>query len=722
MKDCIRTTEPFAAGYLEAGRDNIEYRVAAGMFELAKYRPISLKAGDFYAGLGDCNSKYAVQYTYGNGILVNGGLLREKIERNPECADELEALADRMLPLDTRRLIHNGKSAHDHRIVAMKAGWGGGDWGGHSNPDYGMLLRDGTDVIRARIGKYREINAGNDDFYDALALALDALELLGVRIRERALTLAESCAEDARNQLLRIADTFTRIPKQPPRDFFEACQMFWYIFMFDGVDSPGRLDQAMIECYRRSEEADRRRCLDALWGKFRDTRTWNLCIGGSNADWEDETNVLTYAILETARKFRYNTPNLTMRVHPGTPEKLWREAASCIATGIGMPALYNDSCVVPALEALGISAEDAHNYCMNGCNQIDIFGKSHMGLEDGEVCLAKCLELALNNGVCAISGEMLGLETGDAAAFTSYGQLYEAYKAQVEFITDAAIRMANMSQQVYAENAPNPHRSNLIAGCIEKAKDYKNGGPLYGHGQILAEGIADAADSLAAVKHLVFDTGRYTMAELVAALRADFVGYEQLYRDFSAHTKFGNDDPETDAVYKEIMEHFYRYLLTKRTFRGGIYGGGCSTFQRSAEYGKRIGALPSGKRHGEPMLADSIGAVPGCDKNGPTALLSSVMSVDQTLAKSGNVLNIKFSKSLFGTDAMQAKFILLAKTYFAGKGQQLSVNVVSAEELRDAKLHPEQYANLIVRVGGYSEYFNRLPADLQDNIIARTEN
>jgi formate C-acetyltransferase len=280
--------------------------------------------------------------------------------------------------------------------------------------------------------------------------------------------------------------------------------------------------------------------------------------------------------------------------------------------------------------------------------------------------------------------------------------------------------MANASQRAAALYAPNPYRSNLIDGCIEKGLDLKNRGPIYGHGQILAEGLADAVDSIAAVKHFIYDTKKYTMRELIDALTNDFVGYEELHFDFSHYEKFGNNCDKTDEIYKDVTEHFYKYLLTKDTFRGGKYGGGCSPFNRAAAFGIKTGALPNGKKKESAILADSIGAVPGCDTKGITALLNSVMSVDQTLAKSGHILNLKFNKELFSTKENKELFLSIVKTYFENRGQQLSVSVISHEDLLCARRNPELYKNIIVRVGGYSDYFVSLSPELQENIIQRT--
>ena len=498
--------------------------------------------------------------------------------------------------------------------------------------------------------------------------------------------------------------------------------MFWLSFVFLDVDSPGLFDYALGAYYENDDPEDRYACLAQLWELFRKTRTWNLCVGRSDEFGGDHTCALTYDVLRMAREKKYDTPNLTLRVHPGTPEALWKAAAETLATGIGMPAIYNDECVCPALEAVGVPASDSHLYCMNGCNQIDIFGKSHMGLEDGEISVAKALEFALFGGVCKFSEEKLGLGTGDAAKFETFDQLMDAYKKQIEYLADYITSTSNKAQEIFAEWAPNPWKSVIVQGCIEKGLDYKNRGPIYGHGQVLTEGLPDTADSLAAVKHYVFDEKKYTMAQLVDALDKDFEGYDELWHDLSSWHKFGNDLDDVDEIYAEITDHLYRYFQTKKTFRGGVFGVGCSTFHRAPNYGFHLGALPNGKKKGEKLLADSIGATPGCDKCGPTALLNSVMRGNQYLATSGNVMQMKFNKAQFGTGAGMAAFIALAKTYFAGGGQTLQINVVSREELLDAQIHPEKHENLIVRVGGFSQYFVKLPPPLQENIIARSEN
>ena len=714
--------EHFAKGYLESKYDDIVYRIAAGQHERAKLMPIVIPENYIFAGYFDKEDPCFVTYNSGRGLHVDKDKLDKRIAQFPESQDALTEVYELMKNRSVTHLIHSKTTERDEDMVNCKAGWGGGvrDWaGGHSNPDY--MMREGTCGIRKKIAKYKETNKDKAVFYEALELSLDTIDLLGERYREKAIELAKEASGERRARLERMAKALEVVPKGAPRDFFEACQSYWLVFTVDAIDSPGNFDQVMIDYYRMSEGEDRLDILENLWQMLYAVRSWNLCISGSDENWNDLTNELSYDILRMAKKYKYNTPNLTMRVHRNTPDDLWKLAAETIATGIGMPAIYNDEVVCPALERFGITPEHSHKYCMNGCNQIDIYGISHMGLEDGEVSLAKCVEFVLTNGRCAVTDKFIGLKTGEPWEFVTYDDFLFAYRQQVEYIADCSMRLANMSQNMMARFCPNPHRSNLIEGCIEKGLDMKNGGPIYGHAQILLEGIADAVDSIASIKHFVFDTKKYTFTEVCEAMKANYEGYDEMYHDFKTYKKFGNDDPEIDAIYKYVTQHFYEYLPKHKTFRGGVFGAGCSTFQRAAAYGIMHGALPNGKKKGETLFADSIAATPGCDKKGPTAVINSVLNCDQTWCISGNVMQMKFTKSLFATDKGTDSFIALAKAYFAGGGQQVSINVVSLEELLDAKKHPENHKNLIVRVGGYSDYFTRLPSDLQDNVIARTE-
>ena len=665
-------------------------------------------------------TKYeAASYMPFEGLRFNTESILKLAEEFPEHKKTLLHYADEINLYNSKakRLACESTDALDR----VGAHWGGG-WGGHANPDYGKIVNGGTDAIRMEIAENRDKHPDEAWFYRACSYALDALDMLGTRYREAALGRAEECEnEKDRAFLLRMAKAFETVPKKPAYDFMSAMCAFMLIFALDNNDSPGRFDQYMYPAYLKTENKEEvTDLLDRLWEYFKDHRSWNLCISGSDENWQDETNELTYEILAMVRKKGYNTPNLTCRVHRNTPDRLWNAIADTLAVGTGLPALYNDDIVCTALEKIGIPPADSHDYCMNGCNQIDIFGKSHMGLEDGEVLFTKCLEFALHNGKDGLSGEKVSIETGAPTAFAAYERFERAFMDQLEFVTYNACASAITFQHMRGVFEPHPLRSCLIEGCLQKGRDYRNGGPLYNHGQILAEGIADTGDSLYAIKKLIFDEKKYTMAELIEALNADFEGFEQLHHDFKNCEKFGNDIDEVDRITARALNRFFTVLKRNRTYRGGVFTGGCSTFSRAANYGRRTAALPNGKRKGEPLLADSIAATPGRDTNGPTALIKSVLRYNHTDACSGFVFQNKFEKKIFNTEKGKAAFIALAKAYFAGGGQQYTVTVVSPEDLLDAKVHPENHRNLIVRVGGYSDYFVNLDEGLQDNVIERT--
>lgn len=716
MTDLVHI-DPFLYGYFLD--ESLEHGERVGLALLYAARNIEIRFSRQLLPETAFETKYGTSaYVPSQGLCFSVENIMKLAEAFPEHREALQRYAYelKLFRDKAKRLYSESEQALDR----SGAEWGGG-WGGHSNPDYGRIVNYGTDHIRALIAENRGKHPDEAWFYRSCSYALDAMDIIGERYRLTALERAEACenAED-KEFLLRMAKAFETVPKKPAYDFMSAVCAFMLIFALDGSDSPGRFDQYMYPAYLKTENKDEIiGLLDRLWDYFLDHRSWNLCISGSDENLNDETNELTYDILAMVRKKGYNTPNLTCRVHKNTPDKLWNAIADTLATGTGLPALYNDDVVCTALEKIGIPPEDSHDYCMNGCNQIDILGKSHMGLEDGEVVFTKCLEFALHNGVNAMTGEKVSVETGDPRTFTSYESFERAFTDQLEYVTYNACSSANIFQHLRGVFEPHPLRSCLIEGCIEKGRDYRNGGPLYNHGQILAEGIADTGDSLYAVKKLVYDEKKYTMSELIDALNANFEGFEQLHRDFRNCEKFGNDIEEVDLITARVLNRFLTVLKRNNTYRGGVFTGGCSTYNRAAGYGKRTAALPNGKLKGEPLLADSIAATPGRDTNGPTAQIKSVLRYNHTDACSGFVFQNKFEKKLFGSEKGKASFIALAKAYFAGGGQQYTVTVVSPEELLKAKENPENYRNLIVRVGGYSEYFVRLGDELQDSVIKR---
>ena len=714
------TDEPFARGYLSCDSDSKFVRTGYGYIEAAKWIEVN---ADENTGLPWCPmANMACTTTSWGGQAPNNGWLEAKMKETPELAADYQYIADNMNKVDVGAFVWKSFTQNENDMLFSSAGWGG-TWGGHSVPDLIDFARYGTDGLREKLNYYKSINIDIPDFYDGMLLLLDAVDIIGQRIHDLAVEkLAKAENDTQKKKLQRLINVFSRCPKQPAVDFMDACCVYVMIYTLDGIDSPGHFDWYMEEFWNRTPYAEAREMLEDMWEFFHNTRSWNLCISGSDENWNDKTNALSYEILDVCAKYKYQTPNLTMRCHRNTPEKLLRAAAKAMAAGTGMPTLYNDEAMCPALERMGIRPEHSHLYVMNGCNQVDIQGKSHMGLEDGEVNLGCAVEYAFFNGVHQKNGKRIGALTGDVSEFDTFEKFYAAVKAQVAFLADMACSMSNKSQRQYAKYTANPIRTLTHDGCLTKGKDYKDGGPLYGHGQILAEGVPDSIDSIANVKKFVYDEKKYTITEVRDALVADFKGYDEMYMDFkNSGLNFGNDIPYVDEIGGDFINFYNSYLMTIPTVRGGFFSGGCSPFVRAAQNGRAVGALPNGKKFDEYLYGDSIGATPGRDVNGPTALLASCLAFDHTLPTSGFILNLRFDKNLFDTEKGIDGFLALYHAYFDNKGQQLSVTVLNREDLLDAMENPDAHRGLIVRVGGYSDYFVNLARDLQENIVARTD-
>ena len=730
MYEFKTNAEPFGRAYLNCESKDRAVRTAAGIAALCRESKIKIDLAKglcfIRADLVNAFSQESVTgFSYRNPNYCWPWRCECEDGYSEEEKEDLALIRREMEPWTRATLVvDNFYSPVQKRMMESDLLWGG-NWIGHANPDFADPAIYGTDALRAKVEKGRAANPGKDDFYDSMITTLDSIDLLCARFKAMAEEMLEGETDPGNiRRLEKIISTFGHAPQQPCRDFPEACIVFGVIFTLDGVDSPGHFDQYMYKFWEATGDKDAaHEYLEALWIFFHETRSWNLCISGSDAEGNDLTNELSYEILALTAKYAFQTPNLTMRCHKGTPKELIRAAYKAIASGCGMPTLYNDAAVCPALEALGVPAADAHEYVMNGCNQIDIQGKSHMGLEDGEVLFPAALEYLLFDGIEYKKNTDFGLKTGDPSRFADFDSFYAAFLKQLDHLTDLACEMSNVGQKAFAENSPNPLRSILIDGCIEKGRDYSDGGPLYNNGQILAEGIADCADSLANIKKYVFEEKKYTMAEVVDALKNDYKGHDEMLRTFkNSPLKFGNDNDYVDTIAAATVNHFNEYLTHIRTYRGGVFSGGCSPYNRASGYGKALGALPNGKRFDECLIADSIGSTPGEDVNGPTALLNSCLKFDHRLPGSGFILNVKFDKQIFCTEAGEAGFISLVNSYFGRGGQMLTFTVVSAEELLDAQTHPERHRDLIVRVGGYSDYFVWLEKELQDNVIARTMN
>ncbi|HGJ67307.1 TPA: hypothetical protein ENS27_18250 [bacterium] len=717
----LEKIDSFSFGYLTCASEYHTIRLACAMRNHLANMPAKIEIDDFL--VGRIGSHGIGGFSFGSGIFCDVRLAEKLKEDYPQWKDYLDALVEFWANMTPGSRI---SYPEDERFMnGQNVYWAG--WGGHAILGFEKILAEGTEGIRKEINHYqnKEKNEEKRAYRDALLIICDGIDTFAQNYAKKALDMIETETDEKRiKELKHIADCCSRVPKNGARSFPEALQSFWFIHTLEGNDSPGRLDQYLYPYYQRDIDMENmtkdeaQSWIDHLWKRFNDTRSWNVCVGGLKPDGSDGTNDLTFMALEATRRIRKVAPNLSLRLHKDSPYALWEKAVEVIETGVGMPAIYNDDIFIPALMRYGISEEDARNYAMNGCSQVDIQGKSHMGLEDGEMNLLKCLELALHDGFDPNTKHQTGLHTGDPRDFETFDQLWEAYKAQVEFFSKRVTDASNIVQKAHAETSPNLFRSLFIESCIEKGQDFKAGGPIYNHGQILTQGIANTADSLAVIKKLVFEEKRVSIDELLDALDKDFP--DEAFRQMLINEvpKFGNDDNYVDELAIKIIDHFYNHLNTYKTFRGGIYGGGSIVFTRATSFGNKVCATPDGRKAHTP-LADSVGPVQGRDLQGPTAVFNSSAKVPQILAQSTYVLNIKFAPKIF--QGNKDKIIALLKTYFASGGQQVQINVVDRETLIQAKQNPEQYKGLVVRVGGFSGYFNHLSPAHQDDIIARTE-
>lgn len=415
----------------------------------------------------------------------------------------------------------------------------------------------------------------------------------------------------------------------------------------------------------------------------------------------------------------YKGPNLALRVHPSMPQHFWPLITSCLATGKGLPALYNDEEAIPALQRGGYPLELARDYCLGGCSQIMFGGCSQFLNDIGLMNVAKIFELTLHNGRDVLDGgKQISPATGEAWDFPDFDSLYRAFLRQLEYFIPLEAEINTLDVLERGKKEGYAFRSLFTRGCIESGKGIYEGGPLYQNVQLECIGITNTADSLYAVKKAVYQEKRLTLAELVDILDNNFEGQEELRGYLRGLDKFGNDREEVDSLRMEITRFLFDGLRRQKGPFGGRYIPGEVIFTAHELCGAHVGATPDGRLRGE-VLADSAGSSQGMNRNGPTALLNSVRKLPTEEMVTSIVVNLKFHRAFF--EKHQEEAAALLRAYFRGGGQQVQVNVCDEEELKDAVLHPERHQDLIVRVGGYSDYFVRLSPALQQEIILRSE-
>lgn len=623
---------------------------------------------------------------------------------------------------------------------------------GHVIVDYEKVLRLGFRAIAEEAQAYLDASPVDDvegrTFLEAVILVCQAIS----RWAERYAVLAEEGAlltgnPQRRLELTRIAQTCRRVPAEPARSFEEALQSFWFTHMAMHIEqfgwsiSAGRFDQYMFPFYQNDLKAGKLtqnqawELLLSLWVKFmenvgskvKETVFQNLTLGGQDAQGRDQSNALSTLCLDATVALRFNQPALSVRWHPDIDPEFWTRVHLAISQGLGLPALFNDSVIIPALVRHGVAPDDALGYGLVGCVEASIPGKQQGVTAGGHINLAKALELALNDGRSMLTGEQVGERTGDSLAdrdrnFESFDDVWNAYTVQVRYLAGLNILASHIAGEVQKQHGHCPLMSSLLDDCLARRRDLVYGGTRYNLPGIAIYGPSNAYDGLLAIKKWVYEEKRITLPALLRALRDDFIGHEGFRQLIAQRTlRFGNGIVEVDAFANRVNAVHADFCWQQVDSRNGRYTCGVWPVNGHVSAGQWTGATPDGRRKGEPLV-DGVGACQGADRNGPTALLASVAQLNNIEHwPAGNTCNVKFAQHSMHTEEEVHRMRDLVTTFMQLGGQELQVNVVDGETLRDAQANPERYADLIVRVAGYSAYFTQLSRELQDEILSRTE-
>ena len=583
-----------------------------------------------------------------------------------------------------------------------------------------------------------------------MSYACDAILILAQRYAQLAEQLAEDCDDpERRAELLQIGENCRVVPAQRPQTYWQAIQMYWFVHL--GVTSelnpwdaysPGRLDQHLIGFYRKDVEqgiltADKaKELLECLWVKFnnqpappkvgitlRESSTYtdfaNINTGGITPDGQDGVNEVSYLILDCMDEMKLLQPSSNVQISRKTPAAFLKRACEISRKGWGQPAFYNTDAIVQELLNAGKTIQDARKGGTSGCVETGAFGNEAYILT-GYFNLPKILELTLFDGYDYESGQQLGLHTGNAADFQSYEELWEAYGKQVRHFLDIKIRGNLVIEKIYADEMPVPFLSVLTNDCIARGKDYNAGGARYNTSYIQGVGIGTITDCLAAIKYNVYDHQKFTMEELLAAMRANFVGYDRIHHLVSDRTpKYGNDDDYADGIMQEVFELYRSSVTGRRNIRGGSYRINMLPTTCHVYFGEVMMASPNGRLAHKPV-SEGISPEKGADTHGPTGVIKSCAKMDH-LSTGGTLLNQKFTPSLVAGETGLEQMANLVRAYFNLDGHHIQFNVIDRQTLLAAQEKPEEYKDLIVRVAGYSDHFRNLSRALQDEIIQRTE-
>ena len=628
---------------------------------------------------------------------------------------------------------------------------------GHTALD-GKVYRYGLLDLKDRIQKHIEsLDFMNDpeatdkqEELQAMAISCDAAILFANRHADLAdeMSMTEKDPKRAA-ELRRIAEVCRWVPAHAPRDFWEAIQMYWFVHLgtiteLNGWDAmnPGHFDQHLAPFYEkgiadgtltRDQAKELMSCFFIKVNNHtappkvgitaKESGTYNdftnLNIGGVKSDGSDGVSEVSYIMLETIEELHILQPGSAIHISACTPERFLRAGCKVIRQGHGYPSVFNPDVYIQELMRQGKSLTDAREGGCSGCIEVGAFGKEAYVLT-GYLNVPKILEVTLHNGIDPVSGRKVGLETGEADSFQTFEDLYAAFLKQIHYFVDMKVRVSNYIDRMFAKYAPATFLSLFIDDSIAKGKDYYNCGPRYNTTYIQCTGLGTITDSLCSLKKHVFEDKRYTMNEMLQAMNDNFVGHEVMRQYILNHTPFfGNDDDKADSVAVRVFNDLYDAIEGKPNTKGECFHLNMLSTTCHVYFGKVMGATPNGRLAGR-AISDGTSPSHGADTHGPSAVIKSLGKLDQ-VKSGGTLLNQRFMPSLLKREEDVAKLASLIRTYFALGGHHIQFNIVDTETLYAAQKCPEDYRDLLVRVAGYSDYFNDMNADLQADVIARTE-
>ncbi|AKG69354.1 formate acetyltransferase [Serratia fonticola] len=607
---------------------------------------------------------------------------------------------------------------------------------GHIIIDYPRLLNNGLDNLLTELQSHAEQQPDNA-FYAAALLLLQASQRHILRYESLARQMAEQCSDETRRaELLRIAEISSHNAHHKPQDFYQACQLFWYmniILQYESNASSlslGRFDQYMLPFYQASlnqgqDPAFLKELLESLWVKCNDIvllrstssaryfagfpTGYTILLGGLTETGRSAVNVLSFLCLDAYQNIRLPQPNLGVRVNEFIDRPFLLKTAETIRLGTGIPQIFNDEVVVPAFLNRGVSLEDARDYAVVGCVELSIPGRTY-GLHDIAMFnLLKVMELTL-------------LDNEGNASLT-YPQLLDHIREKIRHYVRLMAEGSNICDIGHRDWAPVPLLSSFIDDCLQHGKDITEGGARYNFSGVQGIGIANLSDSLFALKGLVFDQQRLSFDELLATLKANFAtpeGEKIRARLINRFDKYGNDIDEVDLISADLLRFYCKEVEQYRNPRGGQFTPGSYTVSAHVPLGAVVGATPDGRYAGEQLADGGLSPMLGQDGQGPTAVLKSVSKLDNYLLSNGTLLNVKFTPSTLEGQQGLNKLADFLGAFTKLKLQHVQFNVVNAETLKEAQARPQDFAGLVVRVAGYSAFFVELSKEIQDDIIRRT--